>query len=160
MFRFSIVLSCIFLFLGGCTTLSKEQCLAGQWHALGYTDGINGNTPERLSAYNESCAKFGVVTDYKLWRDGYVQGLEIYCSPENGYSIGLNGKHYYGVCKNPEFIRNYQRGSLERKQKEHEEEVKRELEEIGEKIKQTTDEHELRYLIRREQQLILEQNRH
>ncbi|ELP5903423.1 DUF2799 domain-containing protein, partial [Vibrio vulnificus] len=34
----------------------------------------------------------------------------LYCSADNGYRVGKQGREYYGVCNNERFLENYQKG--------------------------------------------------
>ena len=57
-FRFPVLLAGI-LVLGGCAMLSKEECLRGDWRALGVTDGLNGETAARIDEHRKACAAQG-----------------------------------------------------------------------------------------------------
>ena len=56
--------------LGSCTTMSKDECLAGAWGEKGYA--------------------------YESARE---DGLRGYCTFERGWSEGRSGNSYYGVCR-------------------------------------------------------------
>jgi len=86
------------LALSGCATLSEEECLIGDWRQIGFSDGASGKRPSILGNHGEACAKFGVGTDYELWRAGYEAGLDTFCTPENALQLGARGASYGGVC--------------------------------------------------------------
>lgn len=53
MLRFALsvtALSSIYL-LSGCATLSKEECMVGDWQTIGYNDGVAGYHSERLTSH-------------------------------------------------------------------------------------------------------------
>lgn len=86
------------LLVGSCATLSQEQCLAGNWHAIGVADGEQGYASSRLSEHTEACARHGVTPDSSAYFAGREQGLSRYCTPGNGFRIGSSGGGYGGVC--------------------------------------------------------------
>ena len=49
-----------------CATMSQEQCLRGDWRAVGYGDGVDGRPMSRLDDHAKACAKAGVTPDAKL----------------------------------------------------------------------------------------------
>jgi hypothetical protein len=84
--------------MSGCATMSGDECMATDWSAVGYEDGARGYTTERFSKYRKACAKQGVTADFSSYQVGREQGLVEYCQPGRGYSVGVNGGRYYGVC--------------------------------------------------------------
>ena len=67
------------LFLSACTSLSKEQCVAGQWYDMGYTDGIKGRLRTQFNDYAKACHSYGVtpsLIDYDMGRE---RGLVDFC---------------------------------------------------------------------------------
>jgi len=94
----------IFIILGGlmilasCATLSKEECLMGNWRDLGIRDGVNGEPASRIEEHRKACAKHGIRPDERQYLDGRVEGLREYCQIDNAFRSGLNGRQYQGVC--------------------------------------------------------------
>lgn len=86
------------LLLAGCETVSKEQCVAGDWVALGKADGANGYPTSRLSDIVKDCGRYGVTPDTDQYMSGWNQGVQIYCTPMNGYNVGRQGKSASPVC--------------------------------------------------------------
>lgn len=84
--------------LTGCATLSKQECLIGNWQAIGFADGAAGRTPDYLNNHNKACAKVGVATDYRAWEQGRKEGLKQYCTETNAYQIGRRGAQMSPVC--------------------------------------------------------------
>ncbi|KGK14402.1 DUF2799 domain-containing protein [Vibrio navarrensis] len=101
------------MFLSACTTMSPDECRVANWQQIGYRDGQNGNDPSIIQRYSQDCAEAGVVADSDLWRKGFQQGTVLYCSPDNGYRVGKQGREYYGVCESEQFLNNYQLGRQE-----------------------------------------------
>jgi len=88
----------IALVTSGCSTMSKDECLAVNWRTVGYEDGVAGYSGDRIAQHRKACAKYGVQTDLDAYQSGRAQGLREYCKPANGYSIGSRGGYYGGVC--------------------------------------------------------------
>lgn len=84
--------------MSGCATMSGEECMATDWSAVGHEDGARGYTSERFSKHRKACAKQGVTANFSAYQEGREQGLVEYCQPGRGYSVGVNGGRYYGVC--------------------------------------------------------------
>ena len=89
--------------LKGCATISKTECLAGNWSDLGYRDGIRGVSQSRISDYANTCSKHGRQIDRAAYTARYAAGLTLYCVPDNGYEIGRQGSRFTNVCAAPQY---------------------------------------------------------
>lgn len=101
------------LTVAACATLSKEQCLQGDWRAIGYIDGADGRPMSRIEDHAKACEKTGVAPDMSLYVQGRDQGLMRYCTEMNGFRVGREGHSYAGVCPppvEPEFLGGYADG--------------------------------------------------
>ncbi len=101
------------LALGGCASMSADECLLSDWRTIGYEDGARGYTSDRLGQHRKACAKHGVAPDFDEYRAGREEGLREFCQPSRGFSLGSNGGQYYGVCasdQEPYFLDAYKRG--------------------------------------------------
>lgn len=99
--------------LAGCTTMTKEQCLAGAWGEKGYQDGLSGYRTSRLDDHAQACAKFGVEANPGAYLSARDDGLRTYCTWESGFRHGRQGNSYGGVCSLAEerdFLPAYQDG--------------------------------------------------
>ncbi|MFS2176709.1 gas vesicle protein [Rhizobium pisi] len=136
----------ISLFLTSCYTISKKECLAGDWKGIGFTDGFNGYQPQaRFEGHIKSCKRVKVVPNLTLWNQGYKKGLLRYCTGWSGLWEGQHGYSYNGLCPpktEAEFLRGHEVGyrqyslksKLEQLEDDYEDEEKR-LKELGEKRK-------------------------
>lgn len=86
------------LMLSGCATLSKQECVIGNWQSIGYNDGVAGYSSERLAAHSKACAKASVAPDYQAWEHGRQLGLKQYCTTNNAYNSGRGGRKLNNVC--------------------------------------------------------------
>lgn len=84
--------------LGGCATLSEEECALSDWRTIGFEDGSHGYPANRLGDHRKACAEYGYAPDTAAYRAGRQEGLELYCQPSRGFSLGAAGGQYRGVC--------------------------------------------------------------
>ena len=84
--------------LTGCNSMSAQECLATDWRTVGYEDGVNGYTGDRIGRYRKSCSEHGVTPDLGEYQSGRDQGLREFCKPLNGFRVGARGGGYSGVC--------------------------------------------------------------
>lgn len=99
--------------LSGCATMSADECVTSDWHAIGYEDGARGYTAEQLGNRRKACAKHGITPDFEAYQAGRAQGLRQYCQPSRGFSVGSSGGRYNGVCPadlEAEFVDAYNQG--------------------------------------------------
>ena len=99
--------------LGGCASMSADECAMSDWSAVGYEDGARGYTSDRFSQHRKACAKHGVPADFQAYQQGRQQGLVEFCQPGRGFTYGANGGRYNGVCSadlEPEFVDAYNAG--------------------------------------------------
>ena len=95
------VVALVFLvpvFLGACSTLSRETCEARDWYQVGFQDGEQGYRAERLSDHQKACREYGIDIVSGSYHRGRKEGLTLFCTPENAYEYGRSGQHYQGVC--------------------------------------------------------------
>jgi hypothetical protein len=88
---------CLFL-LGGCATMSKDECLSGNWYDSGYRDGVAGYAATRFADHQKACAEYGVSPEPNAYFQGRDAGLQIYCDLYHAIEEGLAGRQYRGVC--------------------------------------------------------------
>lgn len=99
--------------LSGCNSMSAQECLATDWRTVGYEDGVNGYTGDRIGRYRNACSEHGVTPNLAEYQAGRDQGLTEFCKPVNGFRVGAHGGGYGGVCPaelDPPFVDAYQSG--------------------------------------------------
>lgn len=91
--------------LVGCSSLSKNECMRGDWQTVGYQDGSKGYIAgDRMNSHNKACNEYGVHVNRSVYLQGYQSGLIAYCTPHKGFEVGLHGNYYGNVCpKNLEY---------------------------------------------------------
>ena len=88
----------VLLGLGGCATMSGDECVTSDWQMIGFEDGSRGYGSERLGEHRKACAKHGITPDLQAYRAGRDEGLRDFCQPSRGYNLGTRGGRYNGVC--------------------------------------------------------------
>jgi hypothetical protein len=96
--RAGIIASISLLGLSGCASMSADECVTSDWHAIGYEDGARGYTADQLGNRRKACAKHGITPDFEAYQAGRERGLRQYCQPSRGFSLGAGGSRYNGVC--------------------------------------------------------------
>lgn len=99
--------------LAGCAVVSENECRAGLWYERGLQDGARGRGQGLVYQIAQECQEYGVRVDSEAWLRGHEEGVEQFCTPENGYYQGRRGNSYEGVCTGPTadlFMAEYQRG--------------------------------------------------
>jgi hypothetical protein len=99
--RLSLVCAALLgaLVLASCATLSQEQCEAGDWRAIGFSDGADGRPADRISSHVEACSEFGIAVDNAVYQTGRAEGLRVYCRLSHAERQGRSGERYFGVCE-------------------------------------------------------------
>lgn len=91
-------LTAAILSLSACATVSEETCEAGNWEAVGFKDGANGKSADRLADIAKACTKHGASVDNQSYLEGYEKGLPKYCTYERGFERGESGSKFNAVC--------------------------------------------------------------
>lgn len=80
------------ILLAGCATVSREQCEAGDWQALGKAHALQGHSESRLKTVVEDCGRYSIPVDADAYMDGWRSGVRAYCTPRRGFEDGRHGK--------------------------------------------------------------------
>ena len=84
--------------LGGCATMSADECRVANWSDVGLRDGLEGAALSRLDYRVKDCAEAKVAVDTPRYLQGRDQGLLQYCQLEKAVPLGLKGGSYNNVC--------------------------------------------------------------
>lgn len=78
--------------LGGCSGLSKKECLEQDWVSTGESEGRDGElAQEKLDYYQKECGRHGTDPDVKSYEHGHYLGLRDFCK-DVGEEHGAKGK--------------------------------------------------------------------
>ncbi|MCO1334633.1 DUF2799 domain-containing protein [Microbulbifer sp. OS29] len=119
--------NCFFLIalllgLSGCAVISEEECRVGLWYERGLQDGARGRPQSQVYDIARECQNYDMPMDSEAWLQGHEEGVETFCTAENGYDQGRRGRNYQGVCTGPAadlFLLNYERGLAEYRVEQH-----------------------------------------
>lgn len=107
--------------LAGCTTVPPEQraanCAQTDWHRYGVNDGMLGVPGSERADLFADCTRLGQPADIARYQTGHEEGLKQYCTAENGYEVGRQGRRYHDVCPTelePDFLQGLAQGRRER----------------------------------------------
>ncbi len=84
--------------IGGCASLSKDQCHTADWMHLGEHDAFEGHSRERLRDHGKACGEHQVTPDEDAYLAGYERGLLHFCLPQRGFDFGHAGSSYRNTC--------------------------------------------------------------
>ena len=94
----AVILSGAIIGLTGCASISKDECISGNWSDIGYKDGVNGKSRGKLADYAKTCMKYGAEPNRDVYLMAFESGLVKYCTFEQGLKLGENGSSYNQVC--------------------------------------------------------------
>jgi hypothetical protein len=84
--------------LGGCASMSEQECLTANWQEQGYRDGRNGQALSYIEDHRQACAKVGIVPNLEEYKLGRARGIAEYCTPDNAVQEGRRGASYRNAC--------------------------------------------------------------
>lgn len=85
--------------LAGCATLSKAECEAGDWSALGRSDGTHGYPLSYIDNHISACSEHGIFVNRPLYQSGREEGLRSYCRLDVAEREGRSGRTNYNSCQ-------------------------------------------------------------
>ena len=101
----SVLVIGVGVLLPACASISEQECQAGNWADLGYRDGVNGKSRDRLSDYVQTCGEYGgglaTNIDRSAYLSSYETGLTHYCTYDKGFERGKGGDSSNAVCAGP-----------------------------------------------------------
>lgn len=105
-----------FALLAGCATISPEEraaaCAQTDWHRYGANDGQLGVAITQRGKLFEECTRVGQPADIMAYEAGHAEGVREYCTVENGFEVGRQGRPYHDVCP-PELEPDFRQGLAE-----------------------------------------------
>lgn len=134
------MLICLFS-LTGCASLSQEECQTGDWHGIGYRDGLQGKRESYLAEHQQACSEYQVSLNLEQYLEGREKGLYSYCKPENATRLGRSGASYHYVCPKKteaKFLSHYQAGREYYLQQQKVRSIEREIAQYHRQVKEVT----------------------
>jgi hypothetical protein len=90
--------TCVTLLLSNCANMNEADCLTADWQLIGFEDGSFGQNESHVSQHRKECSEHGVTPDLGAYRKGHFEGSKLFCTPNNGFSRGMQGKNYNRNC--------------------------------------------------------------
>ena len=78
--------------------MNESDCLTADWRLIGFEDGSFGKNQSHISQHRKECAEHGVTPDLVAYRKGHFDGSKNFCTTNNGFSQGQQGKNYSRNC--------------------------------------------------------------
>lgn len=97
MYRSILALTFVML-VSGCASMNENECLLGDWYAVGFEDGAAGHAEGRVARHRKACAKHGIPVSLTDYREGWAAGRRNWCQPPNGFHQGARGAAHAGAC--------------------------------------------------------------
>ena len=88
----------IILLLSNCANMNKSDCLTADWQLIGFEDASFGKNESHISQHRKDCSEHGVTPDLTAYRKGHLEGSKRFCTTNNGFTRGLQGKDYSRNC--------------------------------------------------------------
>ncbi|MBX7232526.1 MAG: DUF2799 domain-containing protein [Bdellovibrionales bacterium] len=130
------------LFLIACQTkeIVKIDCGQTDWYEIGRRDGVIGLQPQ-ISKLESTCGQHLNELKSALYSNGYNNGLNEYCSSENGFALGRANTKVNNICPKPldqNFLKSYKKGLEVGKMDQENIHIDRQISSLTQKIKTTT----------------------
>ena len=106
-------MTAIILLLSNCANMNESDCLNADWQLIGFEDGSFGKNESHVSQHRKECAEHGVTPDLMDYRNGHFDGSKRFCTANNGFSRGRQGKDYSRSCPEQfeaEFLKGFSDG--------------------------------------------------
>ncbi len=87
----------LIILVSACATMNQEECLLAEWKAVGLEHGTNGSK-NKIQKIVKDCSKFDISPNTEEYNAGYQQGLNVFCTYENGVLKGKAGVGHKNVC--------------------------------------------------------------
>lgn len=139
------VVVCGIMAIGGCATMSPEECAVADWEHLGERDGRSGQPPEYLGRRASDCEEAGYEADQTAWRRGWDRGIADFCTPNNGFRKGLEGYSYEPICPGrleSDFLDGYEPGIAIHDARSRLEKTESEIERVEKRLRAMREEDE------------------
>jgi len=81
------------LLISACSTgpSLQETCTATDWRSEGYKTGVKGESADHVLNTEKKCSKEGYSVSVVDYKEGWLKGIEKYCSPDNAFKLGVKG---------------------------------------------------------------------
>lgn len=119
--------------LSSCAAMDQDECAVADWYEVGRTQGEQGRSPQSYENYVEACSEYAIAVDVNAYQVGWDDGIELYCSRDNGFEVGVQGGSNSGHCPvalSDSFFNAYQLGRALRTHSERLSELQDDLDKV------------------------------
>lgn len=88
----------VVVLVSGCAAMDQDECAVADWYEVGRTQGEQGRSPQSYENYIEACSEYAIAVDINAYQVGWDDGIEYYCSRDNGFEVGVQGGSNSGHC--------------------------------------------------------------
>ncbi len=97
------LLAAALLLAAGCTTLTRDDCLANNWYAVGLQDGLVGAPRTRFNHHARFCQRFGVQANLVAYDMGRERGLAEFCvGADDLRALAASPRYHVACTRHPE----------------------------------------------------------
>jgi hypothetical protein len=96
--------------VSGCATLNEAECISANWYDLGFDNALSGKKSSFVSEHTSACKKYQISPNFDLYREGWQQGVNKFCTAQSGWRYGIAGNYYRNTCsadKEAAFLEGY-----------------------------------------------------
>jgi uncharacterized protein DUF2799 len=96
-----------------CASLNESECQTANWEVIGLEDGSQGRPTSYIGEHRRACAEYKIAPDLTAYLKGHAQGLRQFCTEQNGFQQGFQGRANSQQCPADlasGFQRGYQKG--------------------------------------------------
>lgn len=87
-----ICLGLLMFTMSGCFGKKSLNCSSIDWTRKGLDDGKLGFDEVKVLELKKKCEEQGVEASVVDYKEGWLLGIEIYCSPQNAFKLGREGQ--------------------------------------------------------------------
>ena len=98
-------------------SLTKQDCMKGNWFNVGKKDVYLGFKPNRINHHKKTCLKYKLKVDPVQYAEGRLEGLKLFCTEESGYHWGRTNRENPQICPDSTsnlFLKGHRRGKRAR----------------------------------------------
>ncbi len=106
----------ILFFFISCSSMDRKTCLTTNWYGKGVEDA-RARGEDEFEKYKRQCAEesVSIINSSQSYKKGFFEGLRSWCTFQNGFNQGLEGRRGTANCEevNPDFNRGFEEGFRE-----------------------------------------------
>lgn len=101
----------IFVLASCGATFTQKDCIDADWKSIGYADASAGKQISDYDEYAPICKEVGVTPNGRIYQEGYLDGIDAFCTEENGLERASNGGSYAKSCpQSTPYLAGYKKG--------------------------------------------------